>query len=77
LGCNVIGYEGGKDIIRHAVLSSLTEEGLLLEIKTVLTVKVAGWANRLGHDMDALAGVHSDRRLIVLSTVLFWVCRHL
>jgi hypothetical protein len=77
LGCSVIGYEGGEDIIRHAVLSSLTEEGLLLEIKTVLTVKVAGWANRFGYDMDALAGTHSARRLIVLSTVLFCVCRHL
>ncbi len=55
LGCDVIGYERGEDLIGHAVLLAGAEEGLLLKIKAVLAVEVAHRADRLRDDMDALA----------------------
>jgi hypothetical protein len=74
---DVVRDEGGKDIIGHPVLFSRAEENLLFEIKAILAIKITQRAYGLCNDMNALAGAHSARLLIVLSPVLFWACQHL
>ena len=57
LGLDVTPDEGGKDIVRHAVILSGAEQGLFLEVKAVLAVEIAGRAYGLGHDVDTRAGI--------------------
>jgi hypothetical protein len=51
---DVVGNKGAENIIGHAILLILSEQRLLLKIKTVFTIKIAQRPCGLSHNVNAL-----------------------